>query len=84
MAQEQARAVVPETSTLYHSLCLHGFSDFEETSDVCAGDVVAGHTILIGGLEGVLVDIHHDAFELLVNLFAGPTHTQAVLAHLKS
>ena len=48
---------------------LHRLGYLEEAGDVGSGNVIACHTVLLSRLEGVLVYVNHDSFELLIDLF---------------
>ena len=66
---------------LYNALCHHSLCNLFETSDVCAGYQVVAQTILFGSSCSIVVNIHHDVFQLFVNLCRGEYSVTCVLTH---
>ena len=69
-------------SLLERSLGNHSLCQLFEACDVCAGNIVAFHTVVLGSLIQVLEDVYHNGLQLLVYLFNTPGKTLGVLAHL--
>lgn len=55
-----------------YALCHYGLGDLEESSDVGSLDVVDVSVGLGAIFHAVLVDVVHDAVEVVVNLLASP------------
>src|SRR5699024_6119820 len=72
------------TRHLADALCNHGVGDLFEACDVCTGDEVAFHAILLGCVVRIVEDGDHDVLQLRVNLFKGPGQTLRVLAHFQT
>ena len=65
------------------TLCFHSIEDLLEAGDIGACHVVAFHAVLLGSGVDVVIDVDHDALELLVDFLECPGQTLGVLAHFQ-
>src|ERR1035438_146042 len=61
----------------------HRVTDFDESSDIGPGHIVARAVILLGGLEDGFVNALHDLLEPAVDLFRGPLGELHILGQLQ-
>ena len=73
-----------ETKALYDALGHHCFCNFQEACNIGTDHQVARLAALDRGVIAGLVDVLHDAVQLLIDLFKAPAHADGVLAHFKA
>lgn len=70
-----AVSVVRSFTGLEHALCHHGFGHLKETCNIGAFDVVDVAVGLCAIFHAVLMDVVHDAVQVVVNLLTCPLQT---------
>ena len=70
-----AVSVVRSFTGLEHALCHHGFGHLKETCHIGAFDVVDVAVGLCAIFHAVLMDVVHDAVQVVVNLLTCPLQT---------
>ena len=61
----------------------HSIGNFFEACYICTGHQVITQTIALGNLNRGVVDVLHDALQLLIHFLSGPVQTLGVLGHLQ-
>lgn len=61
------------------ALINHGIADFDESSNVCALDVINVAGLVLAVFGALHVNALHDLLKLFVNLWSGPVESLAVL-----
>ena len=69
---------------LYQALGNHRIRHLDEARDVRALDVIDVAVLLSAISEAGLVDVGHDAVQLLIDFLGGPLLADRVLGHLKT
>lgn len=68
----------------HHALSHHGLGNLQKSRYVSAKHQVARLAAFYRSIIAGLIDILHDAVQLLVNLVKAPGYTDGVLAHLQT
>ena len=68
---------------LEDTLSHHGIGNLLEAHNVSTSNQVIAQAIALGNLNRRMIDILHDALQLLVNFLEAPGEALAVLAHLE-
>ena len=83
MPGTMAAIPVQGLSYLENTLLHHGSGDLLEAGDIGAGYQIIAEAVFFGSLHRDLVDVMHNAFELLIHFLFGPGQALGILAHLQ-